>query len=132
MLTSGVDTIYYFTVTTHVKTYKVGVLGGIGEMRYMFDGGKVTRQRVNPILREYVIELETTETPIWKNVFIGIGHTYVQPTEADAELLIIPDNVFIMENGKLLSLGDRVLGSMNIVDIMRASKYISTMTAGQE
>lgn len=129
MLTSGVNTILYFTVTSPVKTYRVGLLGAIGETRYMFEGGRITRQRVNPILREYSLEVERTETPFWQHVYLGAKHTYPLTTDDGAELLIIPDNVFVMENGRLLSIGDRVLGSMNITDIMRAPNYISTMYA---
>lgn len=128
LIFSGRDGIQYITVESPKETYKIGILGGSGQMRYIIDGGKITSQRVNPMLREGILEFERVDSKVvnlWTRLFAGRQSTCELHIEEDGDFLMLHPNAFIQTGAKILEIGDPVC-NMHLVDITDGAKYIST------
>ncbi len=126
LIFKGTHNVHYVKVKSQDREYKIGILGGIGKMKYELDGGNIKSTRVNSVLREYVLELEGTDSETIRGMakhYLGKSRTEKLNTTEGALYLLLQQGSFIVLNGKFISRGTELRG-MRLVDMTSGTKYI--------
>ncbi len=126
LIFKGMRNVYFLNVRSADCEYKIGILGGVGQMKYEIDGDMITSTRVNSVLREYILELERVDSGIINSLaklYLGKPRTEKLNTAENGEYLLIGRNAFIISNGGFVSRGSDICG-MHVVDMSTGEKYI--------
>ena len=122
---SGRNNIHNITVETPGGMQTIGILGGVGAMRYVIEDGTVDARRVMPLAKKYAFHdyggEEKTKVQLW-----GYGLKTKKrplPESSGRAYLMLQPNAFVVSNGLLVDVGEEVEG-MRLLDMETGMKIV--------
>ncbi len=110
---TGRGNVHNVIIETQNGKFSLGILGGIGAMRYVIENGEINARRVLPMEKKYAF-LDYGGDKKEKVQLFGFGtKKRMKPlpkTSEDRAYLMLQSNAFIVSNGFLVDIGEEVEG----------------------